>query len=145
MRETNDISDFAFPNTTPDQDPVVAHFDELDARESVLWALSDDTLSADDGDRLVDVRDIAAAHVEYARRRVETTPPRSLRGLALQINYAFQRTDSTAAASALRSCLIALVGEADMLVPPADEVATLELVDDAFILGLEDPIFDGRS
>ena len=135
----------AFPSRTADDDPLVAYFRELDDKRTVHWALTDDDLSADDGHRLADIRDLAAAELELAHRRVETTPPESLRGLALQISYALDQTENPAAIAALRSCLIALLGEADELVPPVYNAATLAFIEDPFVLGLEDPILDGQT
>ena len=134
-----------FPSRTADDDPLVAHFRELDDKRTVYWALTDDDLSADDGYRLADIRDLATSELELARRRVETTPPESLRGLALQISYALDLTENPAAIAALRSCLIALLGETDELVPPVCEAAALAFIEDPFVLGLEDPILDGQT
>ncbi len=140
-----DCAEMTFPSRTADDDPVVAHFRELDDKRTVYSALADDELSADDRHMLADARDLAAAEMELARHRVETTPPESLRGLALQIGYALELTDNPAAVASLRSCLVALVGEADGLVPPVDEASILAFIEDPLVLGLEDSIFDGQT
>lgn len=132
-----------FPRATADHDPLVDCFRELDDKEALYCALVDERLSADDPHRLEKTRAWLAVDLELLTRRMETTPPASLQGMALLIRYALERTESPGAAAALRSCLVALVGEANPLVPVDDDVAPAGLPDEPMVLCLDDLLSDG--
>ncbi|MEQ8967677.1 MAG: hypothetical protein RID91_17820 [Azospirillaceae bacterium] len=117
-------------------DPVLARYRAYRDAWAQYAAINDDSLMADDPDRLGDSRILAEANAMLARQLLERTPPTTLTGLAVLLRHALGRTDDPDHAALLKSCLAMLLGvdpEAQLDDP---EATPDDLPDSAFDLAL---------
>jgi hypothetical protein len=92
------------------RDPVLARYRAYRDAWSTYEAINDDSLCADDPERLGDARLLAEANALLARQLLERTAPATLTGVAVLLRHGLSHTDDPDMAALLKSVLAMLLG-----------------------------------